>query len=77
MPRAVADEENGPPPPGILARIAAVVYPLVALGLIAGGLAWGWSGPLALLVVGGLMWADVTLTMLRHVVHDVERTPPP
>lgn len=73
MPRRPAENENEPQPPGILARIAAVVYPLSALGLIAGGLAWGWSGSLALLVVGALMWIDVSATMLRRV----ERTPPP
>jgi len=62
MPRAVAENETKPPPPGILARIAAVVYPLVALGLIAGGLAWGFSGPLALVAVGVLLWIDFVLT---------------
>ena len=68
MPRAVAENEKPPPPPGILSRIAAVVYPLGALGLIAGGLAWGWSGPGALVVAGALLWIDFSLAPLLAAV---------
>lgn len=42
-----------------------VILPVVALGLVGVGVGWSVSIPAALIVVGALLWFDVTIGSLR------------